>query len=101
MDWLMAAEASKRLPFGRAMRIKQGRDFSRVRLEGKRLVHGCLIANWRSLPAGSPTRLGVVTGAKLGGAVVRNRARRLMRELPLQILPDGEYKLRRGGSVIH
>src|SRR5213593_4528068 len=76
----MPAEASKRLPFGRAMRIKQGRDFSRVRLEGKRLVHGCLIANWRSLPAASPTRLGVITSGKIGGAVVRNRARRLMRE---------------------
>ena len=69
-----------RLTFGRAMRIKQGRDFSRVRQEGERLVLGCLIANWRKLPADSTYRLGVVTSGKIGNAVVRNRARRLLRE---------------------
>jgi ribonuclease P protein component len=75
----MSAEAS-RLKFGRAMRIKQGRDFSRTRQEGQRLVCGCLIANWRQLPADSASRLGVVTSGKLGNAIVRNRARRLLRE---------------------
>jgi ribonuclease P protein component len=75
----MPAEPS-RLSFGRAMRIKQGRDFSRVRQDGERLVYGCLIANWRKLPADSTPRLGVVTSGKLGNAVVRNRARRLLRE---------------------
>jgi ribonuclease P protein component len=69
-----------RLKFGRAMRIKQGRDFSRVRQDGQRLIHGCMIANWRKLPADSGHRLGVVTSGKLGNAVVRNRARRLLRE---------------------
>lgn len=44
------------------------------------MVSGCLIANWRRLPPGGTTRLGVITGRKLGGAVARNRARRLMRE---------------------
>jgi len=62
------------------MRIKQGRDFSRVRQEGERLVHGCMIANWRKLPAESTHRLGLVTSGKIGNAVVRNRARRLLRE---------------------
>jgi ribonuclease P protein component len=69
-----------RLKFGRAMRIKQGRDFSRVRQEGQRLVYGCLIANWRKLPTDSTHRLGVVTSGKIGNAVIRNRARRLLRE---------------------
>ena len=70
----------KRLRFGRAARIKQSRDFARARQEGKRCVCGCLIANWRALPVGSPTRLGVVASRKVGGAVVRSRARRLLRE---------------------
>ena len=61
-------------------RLKQSRDFAKVRAEGQRLVWGCLIANWISLPEGKPSRLGVVTGSKIGPAVVRSRARRLLRE---------------------
>ena len=76
----MAERASQRLGFDRAARIKQGRDFARVRRVGERLVVGCLIANWQRLPAASASRLGVITAGKIGGAVVRNRARRLMRE---------------------
>jgi ribonuclease P protein component len=69
-----------RLKFGRAMHIKQGRDFSRVRQEGQRLVYGCMIANWRKLAPESIHRLGLVTSGKIGNAVIRNRARRLLRE---------------------
>ncbi len=76
----MAAESPQRLRFGRAAHIKQGRDFTRVRQQGERLVIGCLIANWQRLPMGSPSHLGVITSGKIGGAVVRNRARRLLRE---------------------
>ena len=70
----------ERLRFGRAMRIKHGRDFAQVREQGGRLACGCLVANWRPLPAGSKTRLGVVCGSKVGAAVVRTRAKRLLRE---------------------
>jgi ribonuclease P protein component len=76
----MAAQTPQRLKFARTARIKQGRDFARVRQAGERLVNGCLIANWQRLPAGSPSRLGVVTARRIGCAVVRNRARRLLRE---------------------
>jgi ribonuclease P protein component len=76
----MAAEMPQRLRFGRAARLPQNRDFVRVRQQGERLVNGCLIANWRRLPVEARSRLGVVTSAKIGGAVVRNRARRLLRE---------------------
>ena len=69
-----------RLRFGRAARIKQSRDFTRVRQEGQRTVCGCLIANWRALPADHPARLGVVVSGKIGGAVIRSRVRRLLRE---------------------
>src|SRR5690242_1918210 len=76
----MAAETPKRLRFSRSARIKQGRDFARVRQQGERLANGCLVANWQGLPAGAPSRLGVITSRKVGSAVVRNRARRLIRE---------------------
>jgi ribonuclease P protein component len=70
-------ETSQRLRLTRAMRIKQSRDFSRVKQEGRRLVNGCLIANWSKA---SNSRLGVVVSSKVGNAVVRSRARRLLRE---------------------
>jgi ribonuclease P protein component len=76
----MATGKPQRLGLGRELRIKQGRDFARLRQEGERLTNGCLIANWRSLPSDSPSRLGVITSAKIGNAVVRSRARRLLRE---------------------
>ena len=76
----MADDQPKPLQFNRAMRIRQSREFARARQEGRRVVQGCLIANWLRLPASASTRLGVVTSSKIGGAVVRNRARRLLRE---------------------
>jgi len=69
----------KTLGLGRERRIKQGRDFLRIRSEGKRFTCGCLIANWASA-AGPRSRVGVITGRKMGNAVARARARRLLRE---------------------
>jgi ribonuclease P protein component len=76
----MAADSSKRLQFRRHQRIKQGRDFARLRQKGKRLVHGCMIANWLAVAPGEPSRLGVVVSAKVGNSVKRSRVRRLLRE---------------------
>ncbi len=76
----MAVAPSASLRFPRARRIKQGRDFTRTKMAGRRSVRGCLIANWLVLPAGAPVRLGVITSRKLGNAVARSRARRLLRE---------------------
>ena len=69
---------SLRLP--QSMRLKQGRDFIDLKQRGQRLAAGCLIANWTTSPAGSGSRLGVITSRKLGSAVTRSRARRLLRE---------------------
>jgi len=65
--------------FPRRRRMQLPGEFARVRTQGQRLVHGCLIMNWAGA-AGSASRLGVVTSRKLGPAVARNRARRLLRE---------------------
>jgi ribonuclease P protein component len=74
------AAPPKRLRLGRTARLAQSRDFARIRQQGKRLALGCLIANWQPLPDGAQPKLGVVTSKRIGGAVARSRARRLLRE---------------------
>jgi ribonuclease P protein component len=76
----MPAATPKRLRLGRASRLGQNRDFARVRQQGERLTLGCLIANWHRLPDGTSPKLGVVTSRRIGNAVARSRARRLLRE---------------------
>jgi len=71
---------ARRLRLRRPARLQHQRDFGRVRQQGQRLALGCLVANWHPLPDGATPRLGVVTSRKIGGAVVRSRARRLLRE---------------------
>ena len=44
------------------------------------MARGCLTANWLDLPQGSSSRIGVVTTRRIGSAVTRSRARRLLRE---------------------
>ena len=71
----MAANGTPRLRLTPAQRLKTGRDFGGVRAQGQRVI-----ANWLVLPEGSTSRIGVVTSKKIGGAVQRARARRLLRE---------------------
>lgn len=61
-------------------RIRHRKEFEAIREQGERRAKGALIANWMLLPNGSECRLGIITTRKLGSAVVRNRARRLIRE---------------------
>jgi ribonuclease P protein component len=75
---MAAQRPSLRLP--QSMRLKQRRDFTDLKQQGKRLAAGCLIANWTTSPTGSGSRLGVITSRKIGSAVTRSRARRLLRE---------------------
>ncbi len=76
----MAEKPSLRLLFPRSSRLKLRGQFARAKAAGRRLVCGCLIANVLPRPPGQVSRLGVVTSKRIGGAVARSRARRLMRE---------------------
>ncbi len=77
----MPAGSSGELCLPRKCRLKQARDFARARAQGRRLTSGCLILNWCAAAAEQTTRVGVITSRRVGGAVVRNRARRLLREV--------------------
>jgi ribonuclease P protein component len=74
---MSAPSGPLRLP--RERRVTRGRDFLRARAEGRRLAVGCLALNWVEASSGA-TRLGVITSRRIGGAVIRTRARRLLRE---------------------
>ena len=55
----------------------------RVRESGRRVTAGTVVVNWlepASCPPGTGALLGVITTKALGGAVIRNLARRRMRE---------------------
>jgi len=73
-------ESKPRRTLSKAQRITQSRDFARLKEAGRRTASGCLVVNWKILPPGSGSRLGVVTSKSVGHAVARNRARRLLRE---------------------
>ena len=60
--------------------LKKTEDFERVKREGKRITTRFFnVVSCRSGP-GNP-RVGIVVGRRLGNAVVRNRGKRIFREL--------------------
>jgi ribonuclease P protein component len=77
----MPAAPRQRLRLGRDRRIRASRDFARLKADGRRLPLGCMVVNWQPGKPGSVSKLGVITSRRVGGAVARNRARRLMREV--------------------
>ena len=76
----MSASPSTRLTLGAGQRLKQTRDFTRLKAQGRRLSRGSVLMNWAELPAAGKSRLGVVAAKRIGNAVVRSRAKRLMRQ---------------------
>ena len=63
-----------------ARRIRRRREFQRVFDAGRR-AHGRYLTIIAAPSPGADSRLGIVASKKLGGAVVRNRAKRLIREV--------------------
>lgn len=65
----------------RLLRLTSATDFERVRREGKSHAHPLVVLlTCRRALASDPTRLGVTAGKRVGNAVARNRAKRLLRE---------------------
>ena len=61
-------------------RIRRRGDFQRVFDDGRR-AHGRYLTIIAAPAPGQDSRLGIVASKKLGGAVVRNRAKRLIRQM--------------------
>lgn len=65
--------------FGKARRVRRSGEYQRAFKAGIR-VHGRFFTFVMSSNSSSTVRLGIVASRKLGDAVTRNRAKRLIRE---------------------
>lgn len=70
-----------RLTLGPEDRVKQSADFQRVRLEGESVRGTFVTLGFLRDARATNTRFGFVTSRRVGGAVVRNRIRRRLREI--------------------
>lgn len=59
--------------------LRENKDFRTLYYRGRSQVHPALVTYVRKNRLGEP-RVGITTGKKLGGAVVRSRCRRIIRE---------------------
>jgi len=70
-----------RLLLGSAQRVHRSADFSAAREAGRRIDGGWFLLWVRDRRDDRPARLGVAASRAVGGAVVRNRCKRIVRDL--------------------
>ena len=85
-----APEAKVKLPFPKSAKLLKHSDFQHVYKTGKRHFSGLLTAFYivRDKPEVTGPRIGITVSRALGGAVVRNRIKRRMREAIRLHLPE-------------
>ncbi len=71
----------------RKFRLTRSTDFKRVRRTGKSYAHPFVVLVVQANEA-PRVRVGVTAGRSVGGAVQRNRAKRLLREAMRPLLPQ-------------
>jgi ribonuclease P protein component len=64
-----------------SLRIKQSRDYARVRSEGASFPGRYLVLSVLRGAVSSGFQFGLITPKRIGGAVVRNKIRRRLREI--------------------
>lgn len=77
----------ERLRFPKTSRLLNSRDFRKVREKGKSSQGRLLRLGVLKESDPKPTRIGLVTSKRVGGAVDRNKTRRRLREMIRAVLP--------------
>ncbi|MFM8983043.1 MAG: ribonuclease P protein component [Spartobacteria bacterium] len=77
----------ERLRFPKSSRLLNSRDFRKVREKGKSSQGRLLRLGVLKDSDPKPTRIGLVTSKRVGGAVDRNKTRRRLREMIRAVLP--------------
>ena len=75
------ARNDQALGFGRARRLAHTAEFARVRTEGDAQRGAYMVLGTLAIADEPGFRAGFVTSKRIGGAVVRNRVRRRLREI--------------------
>jgi ribonuclease P protein component len=75
-----AAPAPQKPKPTRANRVRKRAEFLDIQSGGVRVSGDCLVFVLRRRAEGAPLRLGITASRKIGGAVQRSRAKRLIRE---------------------
>jgi len=70
------------------LRLSESRDFALIRQEGRSQAGKALVLAVRPVPDLPHFAFGLITSKKVGGAVVRNRIRRRLREIIRAHLPE-------------
>ena len=76
----------------RETRVKRRAEFQRIQGQGARVNTRSFVLIFARRPQPGPARLGITASRRLGGAVLRNRAKRLVREAfraTPDLFPDG------------
>lgn len=81
----------------RSLRLRANRDFQRVRQEGRSVANPMLVLLQRRTEDGS-SRFGFSVGKRIGGAVVRNKVKRRLREHMRLLWQAG--RIRPGADVV-
>ena len=89
----------------KCFRLRKNRDFKAVYEEKRSVAAGVVVLYVKEGRAGTLPRIGFSVSKKLGGAVIRNRCRRMLREAVRlhinEIRPEMDYAFIGRHSLVH